>query len=73
MKLIHLIIIVLFASSCQSKYKTKYKISTTDDSSQVIYTYHTDSLSFTNNGIVSFIPKEDSTHLYTLKHYSIER
>lgn len=72
-KIIFILLSSLLFSSChESKYKGKYIVSTTDDSGQILYTFHTDSISFLPNGYVSFIPKEDSTKKYTFQHCNIE-
>lgn len=65
------IILCIFLISCD-KYHTKYTISIPDKSMQFCYYYHTDSIKF-NKGYIEFIPKEDSTNIYSLSYgYTIE-
>ena len=52
-------------------YTSRYVVTTPDNSGQMLYVYHTDSVNVDGNG-ASFIPKEDSTKIYTLKNFNIE-
>ena len=64
--------LVLFAS-CEDDIVARYTVTTTDDSGQIVYAFHTDSIWINRNGSISFVPKEDTTVMLTLAHYSIDR
>ena len=73
-KILVIALLAIINTSCDDNYfKSKYTVTTTDNSGQILYVFHTDSIKINNDGSISFIPKEDSTKIYTLDNYNINK